>query len=216
MKIHRFEEKHLAAAGRIALRLWGDEVPEFPVRLRPLLYEYLAGYYFHEQSPFNFGVSDEQGLRGMLLAAAARPDGGHSHPADGWIEDRLHPEDRGLFEQYKAYLDGNRAKEIAAARPGEVALLFFASERPGGGRLLMTALEEACIRHGVPSMLLWTDETCDFQYYYKHGFEEVGRLPTEPGLLNMKLHTYLFRKHFNPAGLANRKNPAASGMADIG
>lgn len=191
MKLHAFTERHLPEAGRIALAHWGDSVPEIPAELRPLLYEYLVRYYFVPDSPFSFGISEGGVLRAMLLAA---PAAGHPEVSDQWIRERLKPEEHALFDEYKAYLDGNRIKEFSAAREDEVILSFFASAQRGCGRMLMQAFEAACHAHGYRSMLLWTDDTCDFSYYYHNGFEEVAKLPTEPTIQGQRLTTYLFRK----------------------
>lgn len=194
MEVHPFTERHLEEAGRIALAHWGDTVPQLRAGLRPLIYRYLVRYYFEPQSELSFGISDESGLVGMLLAAPALS---HTSSSDSdWVEAQLLPEDRDAFAEYKAYLDGNRQKELQYAHADEVILSFFASSRRGGGRLLMQAFEEKSRLLKFNSMLLWTDDTCDFSYYYHNGFEEVAQLPTDPAPWGMSLTTYLFRKHF--------------------
>ncbi len=192
MQLHPFTEKHLDQAGEIALAHWGDSLPELSTGLRPLIYQYLVRYYYVPGSTLSFGVSDDDGkLCGMLLAAPATEHNPHSYD---WMLKQLEPEDHDSFHNYKAYLDGNRDKELRHARPREVVLSFFASVQRGCGRMLMQAFESACRSQGYDSMLLWTDDTCDFTYYYHNGFEEVAKLKTDPAPANCNLTTYLFRK----------------------
>ncbi len=193
LEIHDFTTDHLNDAGMIALQQWKGEAPEMPEKMCPLIYQYLVRYYYVPDSPFSLGATENGKLCAFLLAAPASH--ADSALADQWISGQLNnKEEEDFFQDYKAYLDGNSQKEQNHALTGEVALLLFASIRKGAGRTLLAEFEKRCRKHGIPSFLLWTDETCDFDYYYKNGFSEAAKFPTNPPLGNQTLTTYLFRK----------------------
>lgn len=193
LEIHDFDSRYFDDAGMIALQQWEEEVPAMPEAMRKRIYQYLVRYYFVEGSPFSIGAFENGRLCAFLLAAPA------SHRecelADRWISERLYTsEEKRFFQEYKAYIEGNQNCECSYALPGEIALLLFASIRKGAGRLLLAEFERRCLQHHIPSMLLWTDETCDFEYYYRNGFIECAKIPTNPTLYGQALTTYLFRK----------------------
>lgn len=193
MEIHRFTEAHLEQAAEIAAGHWGKETPSVAAQDHPLLFNYLVRYYFHPESAFSLAAVENGVLCGFLLAHLKSAG---TNRAGEWLEPRLTPENRPAFERYCAYIDGNCAREMRAAGDREIILSLFASRRKGCGGLLMREFETACRASGVPSMVLWTDETCDFDWYSRNGFEEAARAPTFPALDGRQLTTYIFRKHF--------------------
>jgi len=193
LEIHNFAENHLDAAGEIALRLWETTIPGMPEDIRGRIYQYLVRYYYTPDSPLSIGASENGILHAFLLAAPL----GHAESefADKWIAGRLNGSaEHAFFNEYKAYIDGNRKREAGHALANEAVLLLFASVRRGAGRMLMAEFENRCRNRGISSMLLWTDETCDFDYYRRNRFSEVTRFPTDPTVCGQSLTTYLFRK----------------------
>ncbi len=194
LTISAFGEGDLAEAGAIACRQWQGEIPALPDALAVRLYDYLVRYYHHRESPFNFAARDASGkLAGFLLASPPVPDAGRG--AETWIAARLQrEEERAFHRDYFRYLEHNRLAELQDARPaGELILLLFFSIRKGTGRALLAELERRSRESGIVSWLLWTDETCDFDYYDRHGFTEVRRFPGAE-LAGKRFLTYLFRK----------------------
>lgn len=54
-------------------------------------------------------------------------------------------------------------------------LSFFISRKPGYGTAVLDALIEQLRQRGVKWLYLWTDCTCNWQYYPKHGYEQIGQ-----------------------------------------
>lgn len=195
MNVHEFTGAHLSAAGDIALNLWGDEIPEIPAEFTPTLYQYLARYYYRPDSSFNLGITEDGELQAFLLAAPAEHTGDSS--AENWMSNRLTGEaEKEIFLEYKKYLDTNFAAEQKAANPGEMSLLFFGSIRRGCGKRLWTEFEKRCHAHSIPSVILWTDDTCDFEYYYKNNFTEISRFQCPVAIRGHHFSTLIFRKQF--------------------
>ena len=181
----------LDRAGEIACRLWRDEAGFIPRAMQPKLYEYLVRYYYVPASPFSCAVTCKGELCAFLLAAAGKHSTDH---ADVWFREKLSAGERELFEAYKAYLDGNKYAEEKLLQKNEALLLLFCSVQKGCGALLMEEFLGRCRKNGISSMLLWTDDTCDFQWYQRNGFTEVARFPANPTLPGQQLTTFIFRK----------------------
>lgn len=200
-------EADLDAVGAIAETIFGDEIAGTPPSLLPTLYRYLARYYWFTTSPFNLAAVVDERLCGALFAAPVDL-AENADAADAWIAPRLATsEERDFFAKYRAYLDANRRAELAAARPNETLLLFFVSVRPGCGRALSREFERRLRAQvaepsnapasPVPlSTLLWTDDTCDFDWYERNGFVEVARFPQQTELRPEPFSTFLFRKEY--------------------
>ena len=194
MQIIPFCDSLLEAAGELTLKVWGNEIPEIPVPFRPRLYRYLVRYYYMPESALNFAAEEDGALCALLLAAPVQAV--HSTDADQWIMEQLkNDEEKQVFSFYKNYLDSNRAAEKKFARPDEAALLLFESVRKGAGRMLLQEFERGCRDRKIPGMLLWTDETCDFDYYNRNGFTAVADFQSVP-LFGRQFRTWLFRKEF--------------------
>ena len=186
-----FEPGDLPGAGEIACRLWGDETGFIPSYMKQKLYEYLVRYYYVPDSPFSCAVTCRGELCAFLLAATGK----HSTDnADLWLREKLSAGERELFEVYKAYLDGNKYAEEKLLQKNEVLLLLFCSIQKGCGALLMEEFQRRCLNNGLESMLLWTDDTCDFQWYQRNSFTEVARFRADPALPGRSLTTFMFRK----------------------
>ena len=194
MQIIPFCDSLLEAAGELTLKVWSNEIPEIPVPFRPRLYRYLVRYYYMPESALNFAAEEDGALCALLLAAPVQAV--HATDADQWIMEQLkNEEEKQVFSVYKNYLDSNRAAEKKFARPDEAALLLFESVRKGAGRMLLQEFERGCRDRKIPGMLLWTDETCDFDYYNRNGFTAVADFQSVP-LFGRQFRTWLFRKEF--------------------
>ena len=188
-----FIPEYLPEAGRMALSIWEDETPDIPRVYRDVIYAYLPRYYYDQTSPYNLAVLENGHLQALLLASADPPEPVAAH---AWLKENLPPGGWGYAQAYQKYLDGNRRLEDAYRSGDDVVLLFFASIRPGCGKLLMQEFCRRLLGDGKKSMLLWTDNTCDYQYYWDHDFTLLCRQCADPGLAGLSLETMIFRKEF--------------------
>lgn len=186
-----FTPGDFTAAAEIAAKAWGDEGGFLPPSIFPRIYGYLVRYYYMPDSPFSLAATLNGRLCAFLLAATGEQK---SSVADQWIKGQLAEEEKEIFQSYKAYLSGNSHAAEKEKFPGEVMLLLFAGIKKGSGSLLMAEFEHRCRERNINSMLLWTDDTCDFQWYQRRNFSEVARFPADPSLPGRNLTTLLFRK----------------------
>ncbi len=193
MELCKFSEGLLNQGGDATMELWKGEMP-VPQGMERTLYHFLVRYYYIPESPYNFAVLDGRRLRGFLLAAPAAMPERHDSARE-WILPHLTNDARkAFFKEYWDYVNSNSAAEKQAALPGEVLLLLFGSLQRGCGRRMMEAFESECRKNGVASYLLWTDETCDFEYYRRNRFAEVANFPCAAAIKGKHLDTWLFRK----------------------
>lgn len=191
-----FSSRDLPGAGEIALRLWGSEADFIPASMLRELYEYLVRFYYVPDSPLSCAVTCNGELCAFMLAATEKHS---SSLADEWLLKRISsPEEKKVFEIYKEYLTGNQKAEEKELRPHEAVLLLFASIRRGCGKLLMEELKRRCLKQDIRSILLWTDDTCNVQWYERNHFAEVSHFPACPSLPGQNLNTFLFRKELIP------------------
>ena len=193
MEIVKFTSAMLDDGAAVAQSIWGNDVPQAGDADKKLMFEYLIRFYFFAASPFNFALRDDDGkICGAIF--------GHV--------DKLHGEDEGSaylaghpellklpnFTSWTSLLKFNRAREEAAMVENEIILDLFMSKRKGGGRMLMNSFSEAAKNAGIKSMILWTDDCCDFDYYNHNHFTQVGEFYSTLG--KEKHQTFLFRKFF--------------------
>ena len=192
VEIREFSSGDLPAASRITEHIWGEECGTLPPDLSRMIYEYLVRYYYVPDSSLSLAAADgENTLRAFLLAAA----GEYSHKAaDEWAARNCPAEGRGFFNAYRAYLDGNGDAVRRMLKEKEVRLLLFGSLQKGAGSLLLNELVRRCRGRGVSSLLLWTDDTCDFAWYDRRGFSLAAEFDAIPSLPGRKLRTLVFRK----------------------
>lgn len=192
LQVTDFTPELLPEAGRIAYELWGNEVPRMPQEFRPAIYSYLPRYYYVRESVYNLAVLENGRLQALLLASEFAPE-----PVEAWeyLQKNLPPGGEMYAQNYRDYLDGNRRLEESFKQSNEAILLFFASIKPGCGKILMREFAFRAQQNKLDSMLLWTDNTCNYQYYFDHDFQLLHRSAAEPGLGDMELETLIFRRY---------------------
>lgn len=193
MELCKFSEGLLNQGGDATMELWKGEMP-VPQGMERTLYHFLVRYYYIPESPYNFAVLDGRCLRGFLLAAPAAMPERHDSAREWILPHLTNDAQKAFFKEYWDYVNSNSAAEKQAALPGEVLLLLFGSLQRGCGRIMMEAFESECRKNGVGSYLLWTDETCDFEYYRRNRFAEVANFPCAAAIKGKHLDTWLFRK----------------------
>ena len=80
-------------------------------------------------------------------------------------------------------------------QPHAAKLSFFFSRKAGYGALVLEHLVEKLRQQDVEWLYLWSDSWCNWQYYQRHGFEQIGKgLLPEFSSDDEKYYYFLFRK----------------------
>ena len=193
--IQDFTTNDFDKVAELIAQLWDGSSDEIPEELDSIYHQYVLRYYYVPSSHFNLVAMQGGEICACLLAAPAYDL--KNNLADEWIKDRLHGTDaKKYFQELKTYLDSMSETEHSHAKENEAVLLFFGSIRKGAGKTLMDEFEKRCKEHSINSMLLWTDEMCNYDYYYQKGFEEVAKAPSSAMVDGKNVMTWIFRKNF--------------------
>lgn len=174
MEIRQFEDKDIKDAGRLAYEYWSGELPDSGTEIKEVIYEYMVRHYDRNRE-LSFSVTADGELRGFLLAFQQSDD----NQSMEWLLselERFSPEEQKLALEYHAYYayNGEKTKEYLVGNEAIVGLYF--STQKGCGGMLLNQLLYICKQRGIPSIYLWTDMSCNYNYYYRNNFEEVVHL----------------------------------------
>lgn len=194
MEIRHFENKDVQEAGRLAYNYWSNEVTEGSERFKRAIYEYMARYYDRNRG-LSFSITEGEELKGFLLAF--HKSEGDEHWAWDWLEGEMatfEPEEKALALEFKRYFNFNAGRMKEYLADDDVILGLFVSTIKGGGKLLFQRISERCRQMNVPNVFLWTDTTCNYNYYYHNNFKEVTRFDTNELFEEVALKTIIFKK----------------------
>lgn len=197
MRIVEFTADDIREASALAYPIWGvghaggGNGEEFGM----LMCEYIVRYGWYG-APYAFKVVDDEGkMLACILAGNHTIDNGYNE----WLE------------KYMPSFDGRQCAEAVALRAYFVTtaskvhehmtdgkslyLSFFLSSVPGCGKLLLAELMRVASDEGYESLFLWTDSSCDHDYYAHHGFEKIVEFKSEEWKSdNDDYMTYIYSK----------------------
>ena len=192
MEIKAFYPEDITTLARRVSEVWKfDQSPEFT----KVFCEYLvrSNYYTPQ---FSLKIFDEEGLQ--TIAFASMP--GEENDSEAWLQEqleRLSPETKKYILRSSAYIKRTDEEllKMMEAQPHAAKLSFFFSRKAGYGAFVLEHLVEKLKQQNVEWIYLWTDSWCNWQYYPRHGFEQIGKgLLPEFSSDNEKYYYYLFRK----------------------
>ena len=188
MAVREFQDIDLKQASKLAKLTWGDFYANESTRIQNFIYSFMVEYYDLNRK-YSFSITDEE-LKAFLLAFT---------PQDSYMgsnfEDKIklltNKEQKTAIELF-GYLEvcGNNIKNII--NHDDIILGLFVSTKKGCGKQLLEKLKAACKKHGKKNLYLWTDTTCDHEYYKKNNFILCNEFETN---LNSKtINTLIYRK----------------------
>ena len=188
MAVREFQDIDLKQASKLAKLTWGDFYANESTSLQNFIYSFMVEYYDLNRK-YSFSITDEE-LKAFLLAFT---------PQDSYMgsnfEDKiklLTQEDQKTAIELFKYLEvcGNNIKNII--NPDDIILGLFVSTQKGCGKKLLSKLAEVCKNSDKKNMYLWTDTTCDYEYYKKNNFILCTEFETYLNSKNIK--TLIYRK----------------------
>lgn len=182
----------LEQASELSWRQWHAELGgEGSEEEQRDVYRYFVRYYYHPSSPFNYAVCEEGRLVALLMAYGTDDS---DSLGTAYYEAALQAASsngRRLLAGYRSYLLENQRQLVSAASADDVFIGLFLSIRKGCGRCLLEQLyADTTPRH----VLLWTDASCDFDYYPSHGFELAAEVSVPELLKTGMAKTYIYRR----------------------
>lgn len=189
MEVRHFLDTDIEHASKIAHKVWGDLYTRESDELQNLIYEFMVHYYDLNRD-FSFSIFDEK-LNGFLFAAS-KHDKNNSY--EGYLENlkKLDEKEQKIGKDLLEYLNecGKAVKE--QMNDDDIMLGLFISQEKGCGKALLTKLKDTCKEKNIKNIYLWTDTTCDHDYYDKNNFTLVNEVET---LVNgQKIRTIIYKK----------------------
>lgn len=189
MEVRHFLDTDIEHASKIANKVWGDLYTRESDELQNLIYEFMVHYYDLNRD-FSFSIFDEK-LNGFLFAAS-KHDKNNSY--EGYLENlkKLDEKEQKIGKDLLEYLNecGKAVKE--QMNDDDIMLGLFISQEKGCGKTLLTKLTDTCKEKNIKNIYLWTDTTCDHDYYDKNNFTLVNEVET---LVNgQKIRTIIYKK----------------------
>lgn len=192
--IRNFEDKDIEEASKIAHLTWGNFYMQESQELQNLIYEFMVQYYDLNRK-FSFAAIDN-GFKGFLLAGCKVDKNNSYKDFIKQTQTLKNDTEREIALGLLDYLElcGSEVKKIMAE--DDIMLCLFVSVQKGFGRELLAKLTETCIENGIKNIFLWSDTTCDYEYYSKNNFILVKEVKN---ILNGKpVTTVIYKKELSP------------------
>lgn len=189
MHIRTFADTDITQASKLAKLAWGDFYTQESEELQNLIYNFLVEYYDLNRK-YSFSILDDE-LKGFLLAFTKN---NIYKPAK--FKDKLkflksEAEQKIAIELFN-YLEtcGNELKNIV--NYDDIILGLFISVKKGCGKQLLAKLVETCKEKNMKNIYLWTDTTCNYEYYKKNDFVLLKEIES---IVNSKpIKTLIYKK----------------------
>lgn len=178
MRIQTFNMEDIEEAAKLTYDIWGDELREESLKFKYFVYEAMVRYYCRS-TEYSFKlVDDDAKMQAFLLAAKANE---HNHSGEWFLSQvyKFTQRERILAQSYLRYLHYNGDQMLKRANRDDLLLCLFLSKIGGGGKQLLQNVELKAKETGVDKMLLWADETCDYDYYLRRGFLQADSFTNE-------------------------------------
>ncbi|WP_239414071.1 MULTISPECIES: hypothetical protein [Bacteroidaceae] len=168
MKIERFQEEDMNVVKPLAKQAWHTFYDGFSEDYLLCIAECIVRHNFTD-ADLSLKISDEEGVKGLIFGTRK----GKIVDLSDWVKkqsENLSPIEKDLLETLCEYMDEADRNTLARMSDEDVKLSLFVSTRKGCGRELLNAITEEFRKHRFRKMFLWTDTSCDHDYYPTHGF----------------------------------------------
>ena len=173
MEITKFSEKDMNAAISMARQTWHGYYDEFRAEYIRCIAECIVRHnYTDEDLAFKITCIGE--VKGIIFGTRK----GKMADLSVWVGEQcktMNPQEKELLERLNDYMDEADRNTIAQMGDGDVKLSLFISIQKGCGRELLRAMMQEFSAMGTKRMFLWTDTSCDHDYYPAHGFALASR-----------------------------------------
>lgn len=197
MKIEKFTENDIREAAELAYPIWGVGHGESGrgKEFGQLMCEYIVRYGWYG-APYAFKMVDDEGhMLACILAGNHTVENGYNE----WLKTLMPTFNDDQKEEAIALREyfGNTAPKVYQYMTAgkDLYLSFFISSVPGCGKLLLSKVIQLARSEGYRALYLWTDSSCDHEYYAHHRFEKVAMFKSDEWKTdNEDYLTYIYKK----------------------
>lgn len=187
MILRPYREKDFEELRAIATHYWAEEV-EMDDELVSFTYDYLIRHYLHNNGITY--VAEDSKIVGFALAYFKDESNNSIEFFKNHVKS-LSNRNQKLAYEYLEYLNYNHDKVAKYLNDDDVYFGLLASIQKGAGSALIANLKKVSKEHGASKIMFWTDETCDYHYYERKGFELVETY--EITLYNHRIKTFIYQ-----------------------
>ena len=173
MVIKQFTQDRIGLVAKMAAGVWGKEQGAHSSEVARIFCQHLTRYSLYSVD-LAFQAEDEDGLQAIAFAWLP----GDTNDAALWLRSQfpnMTKEGQLTLLTNECYLTRTDAELQSKMVPNSAKLSFFISQKPGYGTTVLNVLIERLRERGIEWLYLWTDCTCNWQYYPKHGYELIGQ-----------------------------------------
>ena len=192
MIIRNFKTSDIEKAKGLSHLVWGDFYKKENIEVQKLIYDFTVDFYDLNRE-LSYSVLDEnENCKGFLFAFNKKDENDSSDILINTVKTLKNEKDKNiLFELYKfLHYCGTRTKKYM--NENDIMLGLFVSIQKGCGKILLEKLTQGCKKKDIKNMYLWSDTTCDYDYYSKNDFELIDKAKVV--LNNQEVIVFVYRK----------------------
>lgn len=177
MQIKPFEEKYIPYLVETVKALWG--VPNGTDKFNTVDVEFIVRNNIYKN---DMALELVQGNE--ILAAAFGAEKGEHNTAKQWLDAQINTgnfseNERISLALVSEYLTAMDERTLSYIGKDDVKLSLFISRYKGKGKIVLNELVKKFSQKGFKNMYLWTDCTCNWQYYQDHDYELIEKAKYE-------------------------------------
>ncbi len=177
MQIKPFEEKYIPYLVETVKALWG--VPNGTEEFNTVDVEFIVRNNIYKNDMALELVQDNE-----ILAAAFGAEKGEHNTAKQWLDAQINTgnfseNERISLALVSEYLTAMDEQTLSYMGKEDVKLSLFISRYKGKGKIILNELVKKFSQKGFKNMYLWTDCTCNWQYYQDHDYELIEKAKYE-------------------------------------
>lgn len=173
MQIRTFTDSDILQASKLAKLTWGNFYTHESRELQDLIYSFMVEYYDLNRE-YSFSIFDNE-LKGILLAFR-KTDSYKIKDFGKRVKALKNKAEQEIAFDLFNYLEicGRELKNII--NNDDIILGLFVSIQKGCGKQLLSKLVESGKKRNMKNIYLWTDTTCDYEYYRKNNFVLIKKI----------------------------------------
>lgn len=201
MKVDKFTSADIPEAVNLTVEAWSEALADWDKEVARVVCEYSVRDEFLNKE-LALKITDAGVMKGFILAAAATD----SNEADEWLRGQMERftrnEDLDIFEMVIDASHSNEGLVLSNMGERDAMLTFFLSSQKGCGKILLDEMSALLCSKGYENCLLWTDVTCNHEYYPRHGFTLIDEVdyPGEEG--EPPFSVYVYKKKLSSHSIA--------------
>ena len=172
--IKNFNHSDIKEAAKIVHLVWGNFYAQESPEVQNIIYDFTLKYYDLNHK-FSFSIFDNE-FKGFLFASLKSDSNNSVIEFKKQIFKLANPKSQKTILDLYNYLDtcGKMVHEIM--NKDDLMIGLFVSIQKGCGRQLLNELTKTARNNKIKNIYLWTDTTCNYEYYSKNNFELVKKI----------------------------------------